>query len=91
MESWGRAAVEAALTGAIPLVPKGGGHHLENLVTDGVSGFHCADDADYRHCARLLQDDPALRRKMSRAAREWSVEKLCNRDDHLALWARVFV
>ena len=89
-ESWGRAVVEAALTGAIPLVPKGGGHHLENLVAHSVSGFHCESAADYRRYARLLQDEPELRRKMSRAAREWSAATLCHREEHLALWARVF-
>ena len=40
-ESWGRSTVEAMLTGAVPLVPKGGGHHLENLIPHGQGGFLC--------------------------------------------------
>ena len=40
-ESWGRSTVEAMLTGAIPLVPRG--HHFEQLVVNGESGFFGCD------------------------------------------------
>jgi glycosyltransferase involved in cell wall biosynthesis len=89
-ESWGRAVVEAMLTGAVPLVPKSGGHHLENLVVHGESGFVCSGAEEYGHCARLLQDDPELRRRMSLRARQWAVETLCNKQTHLDLWHRAF-
>jgi glycosyltransferase involved in cell wall biosynthesis len=89
-ESWGRAVVEAMLTGAVPLVPRGGGHHLENVVPHGIGGFHCDGAADFAKCAAALQNDPALLARMSRAAREWAETKLCHADDHLALWRRVF-
>lgn len=89
-ESWGRAVVEAMLTGAVPLVPGGGGHHLENLVSHGVSGFICGNETEYGHYARLLQDEPDLRRRMSFQAREWAVNTLCDRQAHLALWQRAF-
>lgn len=89
-ESWGRAVVEAMLSGVVPLVPKGNGHHLSNLFPDGVGGFHCTGLEDYARRVRSLQDDPALLRRMSRTAREWAETKLCRAEDHRALWRRVF-
>jgi glycosyltransferase involved in cell wall biosynthesis len=89
-ESWGRAVVEAMLCGAVPLVPAGGGHHLEHLVRHGVSGFVCQDAAEYGAYARLLEEDEDLRKKMSFQAREDAVTRLCNASEHLALWRQVF-
>ena len=85
-ESWGRAVVEAMLTGAVPLVPASHEHHLRNLVTHGVSGFLCESAEDYGRYARLLQDDPALRKRMSFEARRDAVERLCNAGEHRAAW-----
>ncbi|MES2705001.1 MAG: glycosyltransferase [Verrucomicrobiota bacterium] len=90
-ESWGRAVVEAMLTGAVPLVPSGTEHHLRNLITHGVSGFLCDAPESYRHYARLLQDDPWLRREMSRQARRDAVERLCHADSHRADWRRALM
>jgi glycosyltransferase involved in cell wall biosynthesis len=89
-ESWGRSTVEAMLTGVVPLVPKGGGHHLEYLVPHGIGGFHCSGPEDFSRYARMLQADPALLRRMSRAAHDWAADKLCRMDEHLARWQRVF-
>lgn len=89
-ESWGRAVVEAALCGAVPLVPKGDRHHLENLIVHGKTGFACEDDGQYSYYARLLEDNPELRRKMAREGREWTEKTLCNAEEHRALWAKVF-
>jgi len=89
-ESYGRVAVEAQLTGAVPLVPAGREHHLHNLVRHGETGFHCADQADYRRHAQRLESDSALRRKMSRRARAWAETQLCNAEEHLKYWRRLF-
>lgn len=89
-ESWGRAVVEAMLTGAVPLVPAGSRHHLENLVPHGIGGFHCHGPEDFGRYARLLQDDPSLLSRMSLAARDWAETRLCNEEEHLALWRKVF-
>lgn len=89
-ESWGRAVVEAMLCGVIPIVPRGGGHHLENLIHHGVSGFLCDDEADYGRWARALHDDPELRRRLSAGAREDACTRHCNPETHLSLWRRVF-
>ena len=56
-ESWGRAAVEAMFCGAVPQVPRGGGHHMEHLVRSGESGFLGADRGEFGEYAKLLQDD----------------------------------
>lgn len=89
-ESWGRSTVEAMLTGAVPLVPRGGGHHLEHLVPHGIGGFHCEDRKDFAHYARMLQDDAGLLRRMSLGAHEWAAHNLCRQEDHLERWRRVF-
>lgn len=85
-ESWGRAVVEAMLTGAVPLVPADARHHLRNLVPHGVGGFHCATAAEWREHAQALEADAGLRAKMSRAAREFAVEELCNAEQHREIW-----
>lgn len=89
-ESWGRAVVEAMLCGVVPIVPAGGGHHLEHLVPHGEGGFLCRSREDFGTYARQLQDDPDLLQRMSRGARRWAEEKLCQPEEHLALWRRVF-
>ena len=89
-ESWGRAAVEAMLCGAVPLVPRGGGHHLEHLVRHGESGFLCGDRGEFSENARLLQDDAARRFQMSRAARDWAAGELCHAERHRRMWREVF-
>jgi hypothetical protein len=89
-ESWGRAVVEAMLTGAIPLVPSDRRHHLHNLVPHGQAGFQCASDADYGRFARLLEADLSLRRQMSCAAHDWALREHCDARRHIELWKRVF-
>ncbi len=87
-ESWGRSTVEAMLTGAIPLVPRG--HHLENLMVHGESGFVCDDIAEYREHAQRLRLDVAYRRQLAHQCRRHAVEKVCNAAEHLKLWQEVF-
>lgn len=89
-ESWGRAVVEAMLCGAVPVVPRGGGHHLDRLVEHGVSGFLCDRQEEFGMWTRALQDDPALLRRMSTAAREETCRRHCHAPSHRALWRRVF-
>lgn len=88
-ESWGRAVVEAMLSGVVPLVPAGGGHHLDQLVPHGTGGFVCAGPDDYIQYAKALQDDPALLARLSAGAREQALT-LCGREDHLERWRQVF-
>ena len=85
-ESWGRSTVEAMLTGCVPLVPKGGGHHLENLVPHGEAGFLCANDDEFREYVARLRSDVMLRKKLSRAARRHAENELCHRLEHLRVW-----
>lgn len=89
-ESWGRAVVEAMLTGAIPLVPAGGGHHLDQLVPHEKVGFLCHSRADFGRYARMLEKDHALCAKLSRAARRHAATVLNDPDEHRALWELLF-
>lgn len=89
-ESWGRAVVEAMLTGAVPLVPADPRHHLPRLVPDGVAGFHCADQDDFARHAIRLQSDPQELATISAQARRWAEETLCRPDRHRTLWDQVF-
>jgi glycosyltransferase involved in cell wall biosynthesis len=87
-ESWGRSTVEAMLTGAIPLVPPG--HHLDNLMVQGESGFICHDFLEYQGQARRLYEDYPLRRKLARQCRQHAEHELCNAAEHLKIWQEVF-
>src|SRR5260221_12249710 len=51
-ESWGRSTVEAMLTGCVPLVPVG--HHFENLMIHGETGFICNDFLEWKEYAQRL-------------------------------------
>jgi len=53
-ESWGRSTVEAMLCGAVPLLPRGGGHHLQHLLEHGKTGCLCVDRAEFSECTREL-------------------------------------
>ncbi len=87
-ESWGRSTVEAMLTGAIPLVPCG--HHFENLLVQGESGFLCADFREYQEHAQRLCLDFEFRRRVSRQCRTHAEQELCNASQHLKMWQEVF-
>jgi glycosyltransferase involved in cell wall biosynthesis len=89
-ESWGRVVVEAMLTGAIPLVPEGGGHHLESLVEHGKSGFVCRDRVEFGRYARYLQDHPGLRLRISRQCRQSAVRRWCDARRHRRAWDQLF-
>lgn len=87
-ESWGRSTVEAMLTGAIPLVPRG--HHLENLMVDGESGFVCDDFRVYQEHALRLRLDYEYRRRVSGQCRAHAEHELCDAGRHLKVWQEVF-
>jgi hypothetical protein len=88
VESWGRSTVEAMLTGAIPLVPTG--HHLENLMEHGKSGFICQDFLEYQEHTHRLSRDYAARRSIARQCREHAEHELCDPAEHLKVWLEVF-
>jgi hypothetical protein len=51
-ESWGRAVVEAMLTGAVPVVPAG--HQFDKLMVHGGSGFICGGYGEWKATVREL-------------------------------------
>jgi hypothetical protein len=89
-ESWGRAIVEAMLSGVVPLLPADPKHHLCNLVQHGQSGFLCENDTDFGKYARMLEDDPQLLAHCSRRAREDAAHRLCDAPEHIRLWESAF-
>ena len=86
-ESWGRAVVEAMLTGLPVLIPADPRHHLHELVPHGVAGFHCTTPADW-HAAALALTDERTRRRMGRAAADHARRILCHADEHRAAWRK---
>lgn len=87
-ESWGRSTVEAMLTGCIPLVPPG--HHLDQLIVSGQTGFICGDFLEYKEHAQRLFFDYPYRRQIARQCREHAEQQICNRKRHQQLWLEVF-
>jgi hypothetical protein len=83
-EVWGRATVEAMLTGCIPLVPAG--HHFAQLMVSGESGFICRDFLEYQSWARKLCCDYPWRKKIARQCWSHATHELCNAEKHRALW-----
>lgn len=83
-ESWGRSTVEAMLTGAIPLVPEG--HHFDELIVHGETGFICGDFLEYQERARRLARQSVARHEMSLACRDHAVTALCDADRHREIW-----
>jgi hypothetical protein len=88
-ESWGRSTVEAMLSGCIPLVPPG--HHLDNLIVHGQTGFICHDILDYRERAHALYFDYDLRQTMAAQCRSHAEHKLCNGEEHLRIWMAALI
>jgi hypothetical protein len=84
VEAWGRSTVEAMLTGCIPLVPTG--HHFEQLMVSGESGFICQDFRDYQGWANRLYHDYPWRQKVAQRCRTHAAQELCNPEKHRELW-----
>jgi glycosyltransferase involved in cell wall biosynthesis len=89
-ESWGRCVVEAMLSGAVPILPDSGDHHLHNLVIHGHSGFLCRSADEFGEYARLLDHDRELLLRCSRNAREDAVHRHCNAAAHRRYWEAAF-
>ena len=72
------------LTGCIPLVPTG--HHFEQLMVSGESGFICQDFLDYQGWANRLYHDYPWRQKVAQRCRTHAAQELCNPEKHRELW-----
>jgi len=83
-ESWGRAVVEAMLTGCVPVVPAG--HQFHKLLVHGESGFICQEFREYKACVRELYADHPFRTKISRQCAEHARARLCNPEEHRRTW-----
>lgn len=85
-ESWGRAVVEAMLTGCVPVVPTGQQFH--RLMLHGENGFICREFLEFKSCVRELYENYALRQRMSCRASDFARNHLCNPDDHRQVWIK---
>jgi glycosyltransferase involved in cell wall biosynthesis len=83
-ESWGRAVVEAMLTGCVPIVPAG--HQFHKLMTHGATGFICQEFSEFKAAVRELYENYPLRMRTGRQAAEFAREKLCNPEEHRNRW-----
>lgn len=75
--------VEAMLTGAVPVVESG--HHLQNNLDHGVSGFVASSFKEFADAIEELRD-PERRWAMSKASRSYALEVLCDRESHKRMW-----
>jgi len=83
-ESWGRAVVEAMLTGCVPVVPAG--HQFHRLMVHGDSGFICQDYREVKATVRELYENYPLRMKLSRQSSAYAREHLCSPEEHRRRW-----
>jgi len=83
-ESWGRAVVEAMLTGAVPIVPTG--HQFHNLLVHGESGFICQEYSEFKAVVQELYENYPLRLKISRQGAEYARNCLCDPAEHRRKW-----
>ena len=83
-ESWGRAVVEAMLTGCVPVVPTG--HQFHKLMVHGESGFICQEYAEWKAAVRELYENYPFRQKVSRQCSDYAREHLCNPAEHRRRW-----
>ena len=83
-ESWGRAVVEAMLTGCVPAVPAG--HQFHKLMVHGESGFICQEYGEWKATVRELYENYPFRKKISRQCSEYARENLCNPEEHRRRW-----
>jgi len=83
-ESWGRAVVEAMLTGCVTVVPAG--HQFDKLMVHGESGFICQEYREVKATVRELYEDYPFRLKISRQCSEYAREHLCNPEEHRRRW-----
>jgi len=87
-EAWGRAVVEAMLTGLPVVVPTG--HHFGSYLLHGETGFVCDEREEWARACRALEDAPALRLAVGRAAHAFARDVLCDRATQLLRWREVF-
>ncbi len=83
-ESWGRAVVEAMLTGAVPVVPAG--HQFHKLLVHGESGFICREYREWKATVRELYENYPYRQKISRQGAASAREQLCHPEAHRRKW-----
>lgn len=69
-ESWGRAVVEAMLTGCVPVVPAG--HQFHKMMAHGESGFIRQEYPEFKDCVRELHENYPFRSKISRQCSEYA-------------------
>ena len=83
-ESWGRAVVEAMLSGSVPVVPAG--HQFHKLIVHGESGFICGEFREFKDVVSELYYNYPYRVKISRQGAEHARERLCNPAAHRRVW-----
>ncbi len=83
-ESWGRAVVEAMLTGCVPVVPAG--HQFETFMESGQTGFIFRAYHEVKAIMHELNENYALRKMLGQQCAEHARENLCNADKHRAIW-----
>ena len=85
-ESWGRAVVEAMLTGAVPVLPADTRHHFVRLAPHILTSAQCPAPRHWREQVQLLAERRDIRRAVSNLAATFAREELCDAAKHRASW-----
>lgn len=85
-ESWGRAVVEAMLTGAVPVLPADTRHHFVRLAPHILTSAQCPAPQHWREQVQCLAERRELRHAVSKLAATFAHEELCDAAMHRASW-----
>ena len=85
-ESWGRAIVEAMLSGAFPVLPSSPRHHFKKMIPQFGAGTFCRTKKEWIREVQVLCKDRATRHIVSRWTAEFAREELCDAAKHRASW-----
>ena len=85
-ESWGRAIVEAMLTGAVPILPADTRHHFTQMLPQFVTAAFCEKKIEWCREAQTLHEEPGVRHFISRHSAAFARGELCDAAKHRASW-----
>jgi hypothetical protein len=85
-ESWGRAIVEAMLSGALPILPLNLKHHFTQMVPQLEGALYCRNKNEWGAEVRAVSWERAVLHMYQRLSAEFARDFLCVAAHHRASW-----